>query len=204
VGTEGLDLFVAAPSGDFDLSGERGLFQPRKIQSERHPNTEEGTLLDLFILDARQPAQLMAEQRPLTGAAALPPRWAFVYMQSYRTLESTEQMLSIAREFRRRKLPGDAMIYLGTGFCKKGWNVRHDSIEFNPELFKEDPASIISAFHRERMRVGCMWCLRWREPLFSTERWDIRPEIRGIPVMWRCNGIGTNRPSARRGRLVAG
>ena len=75
MGTEGLDLFVAAPSGDFDLSGERGLFQPRKIQSERHPNTEEGTLLDLFISDARQPAQLMAEQRPLTGAAALPPRW---------------------------------------------------------------------------------------------------------------------------------
>ena len=57
-----------------------------------------------------------------------------------------------AAEFRRRKLPCDGMIYLGTGFCPDGWNTGHDSFAFNPRIFP-DPPAMLRQLHDDGMRV---------------------------------------------------
>lgn len=147
IGTSGWALLVAAPSGEFDLTGPRGIFVPKNIQTERRPDIIAGALLDFLVFDACQPEVLMREQTELTGRAVMPPRWALGYMQSYRSLESTGQMLDIAKQFRERKLPCDAMIYLGTGFCPKGWNEGHDSLIYNSQLFKQQPEQTIAGLH---------------------------------------------------------
>ena len=59
----------------------------------------------------------------------MPPLWSFGYQQSHRTLASREEVLSEAKTFREKKLPCDALIYLGTGFLPVGmehgkWIVR--------------------------------------------------------------------------------
>ena len=64
----------------------------------------------------------------------MPPLWSLGYQQSHRTLASRDEVLSIARTFREKKLPCDALIYLGTGFCPSGWNTGHGSFAFNPRF----------------------------------------------------------------------
>ena len=70
----------------------------------------------------------MTEYARLTGFPEMPPLWSLGYQQSHRTLGSPDEILAEAKEFRRRKLPCDAFIYLGTGFSPNGWNT--DNGEF--------------------------------------------------------------------------
>ena len=89
----------------------------------------------------------------ITGPAAMPPKWALGYMQSHRRLEDDKQMLGIVDTFRAKKIPVDAVIYLGTGFTPRGWNKRQPSFEFNPEVFKRNPKDVISDMHGRHVKV---------------------------------------------------
>ena len=91
--------------------------------------------LDLFVVASRDPVQVMAEYARLTGLAEMPPLWSLGYQQSHRTLASREEVLSIARTFREKKLPCDVLIYLGTGFCPSGWNTGHGSFTLQSDGF---------------------------------------------------------------------
>ncbi|MEO7099242.1 MAG: TIM-barrel domain-containing protein [Luteolibacter sp.] len=145
IGTKGWALFCNTPRGAFDLHGERGIVRPE--------NGAPSGIADIFVMDARQPEVAMREFVHLLGHPALPPRWALGYMQSHRTLASTEEMLNIADTFRAKKLPCDALIYLGTGFCPQGWNQGHDSIEFNPKLFTRPPSAVLGELHEKNFKV---------------------------------------------------
>ena len=74
-------------------------------------------------------------------------------MQSHRTLEDETQLLGIIDTFRSRKLPVDAVIYLGTGFAPRGWNARQPSFDFNPDVFKRDPAAVLADMHARNVKV---------------------------------------------------
>ena len=80
----------------------------------------------------------------------LPPKWALGYFQSHRTLSGPEEPLTIAKTFREKKLPCDALIYLGTGYCTNGWNTGHGSLEFNTNAFKPEN---IQALHDLNFKV---------------------------------------------------
>src|SRR5580704_663510 len=94
----------------------------------------------------------MREWAELTGYPHMPPLWSLGYQQSHRTLESRESVLAEASRFRTEKLPCDAMIFLGTGFCPSGWNTGHGSFTFNPKIFP-DPAVMIRQLHDDHFKV---------------------------------------------------
>ena len=142
IGAECWGIFFAHPWGTFDLQGEQGIFQP----------TEETPTRDIFIVLAGDPTALMREWAELTGYPHMPPLWSLGYQQSHRTLESRESVLAEARRFRSEKLPCDAMVYLGTGFCPSGWNTGHGSFTFNPQVFP-DPAVMFRDLHDEHFKV---------------------------------------------------
>ena len=83
----------------------------------------------------------------------MPPLWALGYMQSHRTLEDDAQMLGIAETFRRKQIPLDALIYLGTGFTPRGWNTKQPSFDFNPDVFTRDPSAVIADLHARHVKV---------------------------------------------------
>ncbi|MGA2246835.1 MAG: TIM-barrel domain-containing protein [Verrucomicrobiota bacterium] len=145
IGTEGWALFVSEPPGEFDLRGGQGAFH-------RHGGAALGQA-DVFVTDAREPASALREFVRLTGAPVLPPKWALGYMQSHRTLSTEADMLTEAREFRRRELPCDAFIFLGTGFCPAGWNLGHDSFDFNTNVFVHDANTVVKELHVENLHV---------------------------------------------------
>ena len=145
IGTEGWAIFVASGAGTFDLRTERGRFKPL---------SEASAGVDLIVFDASDPSALLREMAELTGKAVLPPRWALGYMQSHRTLENSAQMLKVAATFREKRLPCDALIYLGTGFTPAGWNRGHDSFEFNPRVFDRPADEVLAEFHRMNFKVA--------------------------------------------------
>ncbi|HWD40702.1 MAG TPA: TIM-barrel domain-containing protein [Fimbriimonas sp.] len=142
IGSEGWAIFFHQPLGTYDLTGSEGRFIP----------IEPGGPLDLFVVASRDPKVIMAEYARLTGHPELPPLWSFGYLQSHRTLGDRESVLAEARKFREKRLPCDAMIFLGTGFCPNGWNVRNGSFEWNAKVFP-DPKEMISEFHAGHFKV---------------------------------------------------
>ncbi|MBV9339401.1 MAG: glycoside hydrolase family 31 protein, partial [Acidobacteria bacterium] len=144
IGTAGWAMFFHQPYGSFDFRDRRSRFHPE--------NTEPGSSLDIFFLLSSDPATIMAEYSRLTGYPELPPLWSFGYQQSHRTLASPEEVIQEADTFRQKKLPCDAMIYLGTGFCPSGWNVENGSFAWNSRVFPK-PEEALAALHNRNFHV---------------------------------------------------
>ena len=138
IGTEGWAMFAHRPEGQFDLREGRGRFIPR------YPTNEAPSGLDLFVIALDEPAGALTEYTRLTGRPVMPPKWTLGYFQSHRTLAGPDEPLQIARTFREKNLPCDAVIYLGTGYCTNGWNTGHGSLDFNTNAFV---AENIKALH---------------------------------------------------------
>ena len=144
IGTGGWAIFVHRPYGSFDLTGIEGRLDPVTAES-RLP-------IDLFVVASADPIAIMAEYAALTGHPEMPPLWTLGYQQSHRTLASRDEVLQEARTFRDKKLPCDALIYLGTGFCPSGWNTKNGEFAFNAKVFP-DPAVMFGQLHDEHFKV---------------------------------------------------
>ena len=144
IGTTGWAMFFHQPFGTFDFTGPQSKFTPT------NPKTQ--SPLDIFFVASTNPATIMAEYARITGHAELPPLWSLGYQQSHRTLASRDEVLSEAKTFRDKKLPCDALIYLGTGFCPSGWNTENGSFSWNQRVFP-DPPKMIDELHEDNFRV---------------------------------------------------
>jgi alpha-glucosidase/alpha-D-xyloside xylohydrolase len=142
VSTDGWGLYIHRPLGAFDLTGREGVLTP----------TSAPLPLDVFVTASSEPAALLREYARITGFAELPPLWAFGYMQSHRTLAGPDEIEWVARTFREKRLPCDALIYLGTEFTPSGWNTRNGEFGWKAENFP-DPKSFIERCHAEHYKV---------------------------------------------------
>jgi alpha-glucosidase/alpha-D-xyloside xylohydrolase len=170
-GTSGWGLFVATPWVQVDLrEAARGQFLPVQPDAGSGPQTERNQqqalgkglpppdkyikgLYDVFVFDAQDPPAALNDFAAITGRASMPPRWALGYMQSHRTLQDETQMLRVVDTFREKKIPLDAVIYLGTGFAPVGWNTRQPSFDFNRAVFTRDPKTVLADFHNRHAKV---------------------------------------------------
>ncbi len=194
VGTGGWGIFVATPWVQVDLSNEKqGQFIPRsslnpenekQTQKNQQQNTGKGVpppeyeipgVYDLYIFDANNPANLMKDLSGIAGQAVMPPKWSLGYMQSHRTLEDEDQMIEIVETFREKQIPVDAVIYLGTGFCPRGWNTKQPSFDFNPEVFKRDPSEVINDLHDLNVKVS-VHIVPWDRDKLPTLHGSIPPK----------------------------
>ena len=144
IGTTGWAIFFHQPFGTFDFTGPQAKFTPI--------GPETAFPLDIFFVASPDPAVIMAEYAALTGHAELPPLWSLGYQQSHRTLASRDEVLAEAKTFRDKKLPCDALIYLGTGFCPSGWNTENGSFSWNRRVFP-DPKEMIAELHKDNFRI---------------------------------------------------
>ena len=142
VGTDGWGMFIHHPIGAFDLSGSEGTLTP----------SGDALPLDVFVVASPDPTVILGEYARITGYAELPPLWAFGYMQSHRTLAGIDEVMQVARTFREKKLPCDALIYLGTEFTPSGWNTRNGEFSWKNENFP-DPAKAVDDLHALHYKV---------------------------------------------------
>jgi alpha-glucosidase (family GH31 glycosyl hydrolase) len=141
-GTDGWGMFIHHPLGSFDFSGADGKLTP----------SGDALPLDVFVIASSDPKVIVGEYARITGHAELPPLWSFGYMQSHRTLSGPDEVMWVARTFREKKLPCDALIYLGTEFTPSGWNTRNGEFAWKPENFP-DPKKAVDDLHALRYKV---------------------------------------------------
>ena len=144
IGVDGWAMFVHQPFGTFDLTGATARFEPT--------STEAALPINLFIVTTQDPSIMMAEYARLTGYPEMPPLWSLGYLQSHRTLSGPEEIKSIARTFREKRLPCDALIYLGTDFTPSGWNTHNGEFTWNPKNFP-NPKEMIDELHAQHFKV---------------------------------------------------
>ena len=144
IGTSGRAIFFHQPHGTFDLTGPEGRFLAP------HPGV--ALPIDVFLVASSDPVTIMSEYARITGYPEMPPLWSFGYQQSHRTLANREEVLDEAKTFREKRLPCDALIYLGTGFCPSGWNTENGSFVWNSHVFP-DPKEMLADLHAHNFRV---------------------------------------------------
>ena len=142
VGTEGWAIFLHHPLGSFDFTGPEGKFAP----------AGDSLPLDIFVVSSPDPAVIMREYARITGLAEMPPLWSLGYMQSHRTLAGADEVRAVARTMREKKLPCDALIYLGTDFTPSGWNTHNGEFTWKSGNFP-DPKDLIDELHRRQYKV---------------------------------------------------
>lgn len=138
ISAEGWALYFHQPwKGKIDLQGEEGRFIKYPPQ-----------YADVFFVDCRDPLDAPREYYAFTGLPPMPPKYAFGYQQSYRTLlhNGVNYVEKTAAWMREHKIPCDMLIYLGTGYCDNGWNTYNGNFEWHPEVFPE-PEKTMKALH---------------------------------------------------------
>jgi alpha-glucosidase/alpha-D-xyloside xylohydrolase len=143
IGTsDGWAMFIHQPYGQFDFTGSEGRFSP----------SNDALPLDVFIINSRDPAVIMREYARISGLPELPALWTFGYQQSHRTLAGPDEIMSVARTMREKKLPCDTLIYLGTDFTPSGWNTHNGEFTWREDNFP-DPRRMVDELHAQHYKV---------------------------------------------------
>ncbi|HYT76222.1 MAG TPA: TIM-barrel domain-containing protein [Vicinamibacterales bacterium] len=144
IGTAGWALFIHHPFGTFDLKGPTGTLTPAPVT---------GFIpLDCFVVVSKDPGVILREYARITGLPEMPPLWSFGYQQSHRTLAGPDEIMWVAKTMREKKLPCDALIYLGTDFTPSGWNTHNGEFTWNAANFP-DPKKTIDDLHALHYKV---------------------------------------------------
>lgn len=110
---------------------------------------EAGDALDYYFIYGPSLDRVIAGYRWLTGAAPLLPKYAFGYWQSKERYNSQEEIVSVAREFRRRGIPIDIIVQDWMYWGKYGWN----AFKFEEERYP-DPARMVKDLHDAGVRLA--------------------------------------------------
>lgn len=86
-------------------------------QDELLQVTAEGGAIDLYLFMGPTPADLLRRYTALTGRMPMPPRWGLGYHQCRHSYASRVELEAVAEEFRRRRIPCDAL-YLDIGHLR--------------------------------------------------------------------------------------
>ncbi len=105
-----------------------------------------GGNLDYYLFAGPTMPGILDRFTELTGRPFMPPRWAIGYHQCRWSYTPQSQLLEIAAQFRRRKIPCDCL-YLDIDYMPGG-----HALAFDPATFP-DPAGMLRRLHKQGFRV---------------------------------------------------
>jgi alpha-D-xyloside xylohydrolase len=107
-----------------------------------------GQAVDYYFIFGPEPSQVIAQYREFTGVAPLLPEWAYGFWQCRERYSSEQQILDIASDFRKRKIPVDVLVQDWQYWGKYGWNaMRFDEREY------PNPTEMMAALHRQNFHM---------------------------------------------------
>lgn len=104
--------------------------------------------LDYYFLYGPEFDQIVHEVRLLTGKAPMFPKWVFGYVQSKERYESQDELLSVVREYRQRKLPLDCIVLDWKSWPGNLWGQK----TLDPSRFPA-PCQMMSELHALHARL---------------------------------------------------
>lgn len=104
--------------------------------------------LSYYIIQGNNLDEIMSGLRRLTGQAPMLPKWSFGYIQSKEAYHTQEELLAVANEYRKRKIPIDGIV--------QDWNTWEDGKWGNKILDKTrypDFKAAVEELHRKHVHV---------------------------------------------------
>ncbi|MCS6994299.1 MAG: hypothetical protein NZP74_10755 [Anaerolineales bacterium] len=167
--------------------------------------------LDLFLLFADSPAEMLARYTALTGRPELPPRWSYGAWFSRAYYKTADEIVDVARQLRERRIPADVLTLDGRAWHKP--ETRFD-FSWDPDRYP-DPAGFVRGLRQMNYRL-CLWEYSYMSdlnPLFSAlvekgyflkdrngetyiYRWLPPPNDRAIPHLQPSGLIDFTHPEA--------
>ena len=108
--------------------------------------------LDLFLLFADTPAEMISKYTTLTGRTALPPRWSYGAWFSRAYYSTADEILEVAHKLRERRIPADVLTLDGRAWHKS--ETRFD-FSWDPDRYP-DPQEFVHGLRAMDYRL-CLW-----------------------------------------------
>ena len=131
---------------EYEVSAKGG---PGGIQLSARPpqdtttfRSEVGQAIDYYFFYGPELNRVIADYRQLTGEAPLFPKWVYGYWQCRERYHTQKEILDVGMEFRKRKLPVDALVQDWQYWGKYGWN----AMKFDESNYP-DPKGMMDQFH---------------------------------------------------------
>ncbi|HKM83780.1 MAG TPA: TIM-barrel domain-containing protein [Candidatus Acidoferrum sp.] len=140
--------------------------------------SEVGQAIDYYFFYGPELNRVISDYRQLTGEAPLFPKWAYGYWQCRERYHSQQEILDTAAEFRKRKIPVDALVQDWQYWGKYGWNAMKFDEEHYPrpkemldQLHANDLHMLISVWSRFGEDTDVYKRMSARSFLISGEPW---------------------------------
>lgn len=108
--------------------------------------TEADEEMDYYFMNGGSMDGVIREYRKLTGKAAMLPKWAYGYIQSQERYETEQEILDVAREYRRRGIGLDALVLDWCSWEDGLWGQK----TFDSKRF-ENPGQMIEKLHEQNI-----------------------------------------------------
>ena len=144
----------------------------------------EDEALDLFVFSGETGVDVIRQYSDLTGRAPTPPRWSLGVILSKAYYRTADEILAVAREVRRRKMPCDVITFDG-----RAWQDTETrfAFEWDPARYP-DPKRVLDELKSLGFKV-CVWeypLVSVKNPLFdemARKGWLLKDRRTGEP--WR-------------------
>jgi alpha-D-xyloside xylohydrolase len=102
--------------------------------------------IDYYFVRGGNADEVIAGYRALTGKAVMLPRWAYGFWQSRQRYQTQDELLGVAREYRKRGLPLDAIVQDWFYWPEDAWG----SHDFDASRYP-DPKAMVDALHKDNV-----------------------------------------------------
>ena len=110
--------------------------------------SEAAQVIDYYVVAADDADGVIAGYRDLTGKAVLLPKWSYGFWQSRERYKTQAELTGALDEYRRRKLPIDAIVLDWSYWPENAWG----SHDFDPKNFP-DPDGMVKHVHDQNAQV---------------------------------------------------
>lgn len=108
--------------------------------------------LDIFLLAATTPAEMLEKYTALTGRTKEPPRWSYGTWMSRAYYKTSEDILDVAEKIREHEIPCDVLVLDG-----RSWHKMETRFDFRwDEERYPDPAGFVAWLRKNNFRL-CLW-----------------------------------------------
>ena len=109
--------------------------------------SEVASSIDYYFIAGTNADEVISGYRTLTGKAVMLPKWAYGFWQSRQRYNTQDEVLSVAREYRKRGIPLDAIVQDWFYWPEDSWG----SHDFDTKRFP-DPKGLVDALHKQNVR----------------------------------------------------
>jgi alpha-D-xyloside xylohydrolase len=110
--------------------------------------SEMGDQIDYYFISGNNADEVISGYREITGKAPIMPKWAMGFWQSRERYKSSDELLDVVREYRKRNIPIDNIVLDWSYWPVDAWGSHEfDSIHF------PDPAGMVEKVHKLNAKI---------------------------------------------------